>query len=76
MLEFENKYDFINIVLIQATLPFLETQDLDKGFQLFEDSKIDSVISVVRQKRFYWKIENRAFFIASRDNLLKKKVGK
>ena len=55
MLEFANQYDFENIVLIQATSPLLTAIDLDKGFSIYSDPKIDSVLSVVRQKRFIWK---------------------
>jgi YrbI family 3-deoxy-D-manno-octulosonate 8-phosphate phosphatase len=54
MLEFAEKYEFENIVLIQATSPLLEKHDLDKGFELFFSGKYDSVLSAVRQKRFIW----------------------
>ena len=50
MLEFAEKYEFENIVLIQATSPLLEKHDLDKGFELFFSGKYDSVLSAVRQK--------------------------
>lgn len=100
MLEFAGKYEFTNIVLIQATSPLLQSSDLDRGFQAFEESECDSVLSVVRQKRFVWEIddkgmahslnydysqrprrqefegylvENGAFYIISRENLLKDK---
>jgi len=54
MLEFAENYEFENIVLIQATSPLLLGSDLDKGFELFNQSDTDSVMSVVRQKRFNW----------------------
>ncbi len=54
MLEFAEKYDFDNIVLIQATSPLLTGEDLSAGFRLFESPNTDSVLSAVRQKRFYW----------------------
>lgn len=54
MLEFAGKYDFDNIVLIQATSPLLTAEDLDKGFEKMLSSDCDSVMSVVPQKRFYW----------------------
>ncbi len=54
MLEFSEKYDFDNIVLIQATSPLLTGRDLDGGYELFNTEGTDSVISVVRQKRFLW----------------------
>lgn len=54
MLEFAENYEFDNIVLIQATSPLLTSDDLDRGFELFQEEDTDSVISVVPQKRFYW----------------------
>ncbi|ONI43893.1 acylneuraminate cytidylyltransferase [Candidatus Epulonipiscium fishelsonii] len=97
MLEFASKYKFDNIVLIQATSPLLQTQDLDRGFEIFNKKEIDSVVSVVRQKRFNWEIkdgfavstnyniynrprrqdfegyfvENGAFYITSKENLIR-----
>lgn len=53
MLEFAAAYDFDNIVLIQATSPLLRSEDLSKGLEALESA--DSVLSVVRQKRFLWK---------------------
>lgn len=98
MLEFARKYEFDNIALIQATSPLLAKEDLDRGFDVFEDEGTDSVLSVVKQKRFVWQkdsdgnavptnydvynrprrqefegylVENGAFYITSRENLLK-----
>lgn len=100
MLEFANKYEFDNICLIQATSPMLKSSDIDKGFELFMSDNTDSVLSVVRQKRFNWKtdengfvhptnydvfnrprrqefdgylVENGAFYITSKTDLLKTK---
>lgn len=100
MLEFAHNYFFDNIVLIQATSPLLTAEYLDKGFSVFKQEDTDSVISVVRQKRFIWKsdddgkaiavnydyqnrprrqevdgflVENGAFYITSRENLLRSK---
>lgn len=98
MVEFAKKYEFDNIVLIQATSPLLTWEDLSGGFQEFNTHGTDSVLSVVRQKRFQWEmnannfvnpvnydvfcrprrqdfdgflVENGAFYITSRRNLLK-----
>lgn len=98
MLEFAEKYEFDNIVLIQATSPMLRGGDLDGGFRLFEKEGCDSVLSVVRQYRFIWGtdengiasptnydvfnrprrqdfdgylMENGAFYITSREDLLR-----
>lgn len=100
MLEFAEGREFDNIVLIQATSPMLSGADLDRGFALFEEPDTDSVLSVVRQKRFHWAadengfvqptnydvfhrprrqefdgylVENGAFYITGRDDLLKSK---
>ena len=98
MLEFAEKYAFDNIVLVQATSPLLQASDLDRGFKAFEANGTDSVLSVVRQKRFHWGndetgyahptnydvfhrprrqdfdgylVENGAFYISSKENLIK-----
>ena len=100
MLEFAEKYEFDNIALVQATSPLLQAPDLDNGFELFYTKGTDSVLSVVRQKRFNWEkdvhgyvqptnydvfhrprrqdfegylVENGAFYINSKINLLKYK---
>lgn len=98
MLEFAEKYEFDNIVLVQATSPLLVNSDLDRGFEAFNEDGTDSVLSVVRQKRFHWAadengiahstnydvfhrprrqefdgylVENGAFYISSKADLLK-----
>lgn len=100
MLEFANQYDFENIVLIQATSPLVTRNDLDNGFEIFENKDTDSVVSGVRGKQFLWLegdngiiepwnydgynrprrqdyngyiIENGAFYITTKENLLKSK---
>ena len=52
MLEFAGKYEFDNIVLIQATSPLLTAKDLTGGFGLLAEPETDSVLSCVRQYRF------------------------
>lgn len=100
MLEFADKMEFDNIVLVQATSPLLVSSDLDRGFEAFGEESVDSVLSVVRQKRFHWGndengfahptnydvfhrprrqefdgylVENGAFYISSKEGLLKSK---
>ena len=55
MLEFAENHQFNNIALIQATSPLITADDLRKGFLLRESKEADSVLSVVRQKRFIWR---------------------
>lgn len=62
MIEFARNYDFDTICLIQATSPLLTSADLAQGFEEFNKSEIDSVLSVVRQKRFIWDCGDRGFF--------------
>ncbi|WP_205600706.1 acylneuraminate cytidylyltransferase [Gracilibacillus sp. YIM 98692] len=99
MLEFASNYYFEDIVLVQATSPLLTSRDLNKGIEKYSHVTIDSVLSVVRQKRFIWEksnltakpvnydplnrprrqefdgflVENGAFYITSRNRLLKTK---
>jgi YrbI family 3-deoxy-D-manno-octulosonate 8-phosphate phosphatase len=54
MLEFAERFDFENIILVQATSPLLKSADLSKGIKKYNQKGIDSVLSVVRQKRFIW----------------------
>ncbi len=54
MIDFANKFDFKDIVLIQATSPFLQSKDLDGGITKYLNNDFDSLISIVRQKRFIW----------------------
>ena len=61
MLEFAESYNFDNIVLIQATSPLLTAADLTGGFLEFNRQDTDSVLSVVRQKRFCWKESGEGF---------------
>jgi len=61
MLEFAKEYEFANIFLIQATSPLLTSDDLEGGYSEFCTENTDSVLSVVRQKRFLWDIDNEGF---------------
>jgi YrbI family 3-deoxy-D-manno-octulosonate 8-phosphate phosphatase len=62
MLEFANKVDFTDIVLIQATSPLIESIHLEEGLNSYFKSKADSLVSVVRQKRFLWEKSGDFFF--------------
>ena len=54
MLEFAERYEFENIVLIQATSPLLTASDLDRGFALYDQPDCDSVFSAVHRYQFLW----------------------
>lgn len=64
MLEFADKYEFDNIVLIQATSPLITALDLKRGFEMFNKEAIDSVLSVVKQKRFNWSVDKEGIATA------------
>lgn len=55
LLEFAENYEFNNVVFVQATSPLLTSQDIDSAFTVFSLPGCDSVLSVVQDKRFYWK---------------------
>ena len=61
MLEFAHNYEFDTIILIQATSPLLTSEDITGGFGLYEQKDTDSVLSVVRQKRFHWSVDQNGF---------------
>lgn len=42
------------IVFIQATSPLITEKEIDLGVEMVLNGKCDSVVSVVRQKRFIW----------------------
>jgi YrbI family 3-deoxy-D-manno-octulosonate 8-phosphate phosphatase len=57
ILEFAERYNFKNVVLIQATSPLLTAEDLDIGVCTYKEGNFDSILSVTRQKRFIWSEE-------------------
>jgi len=61
MLEFSNNHKFEHIILIQPTSPLLHYSELKKAIDKYYINKADSLLSVVRQKRFIWEEnENQA----------------
>jgi len=54
MLEFAGKIDFSDVVLIQATSPLTEAVHLEEGIKKYFDTHAESLVSVVRQRRFIW----------------------
>ena len=57
MLDFAGKYEFENIILVQATSPLLDDKNITAGIRTYEEGGYDSLLSVVRQKRFLWENE-------------------
>ena len=52
--EFAYNMEFDDVVLIQATSPLLAKSHLSGGIAKYYQSGADSLLSVVRQKRFIW----------------------
>ena len=64
LLEFAEKYEFDMIVLIQATSPLLTSDDLRGGVREYNKKDTDSVLSVVRQRRFRWVADSMGFVVS------------
>lgn len=54
LIEFVNQVESENLVLLQATSPFTKASQLNDAFLKFNANEYDSLLSVVRQKRFIW----------------------
>lgn len=50
------------IVFIQATTPTLITEEINLGIEMILSNEYDSVLSVVRQKRFIWNDNGQATY--------------
>lgn len=62
LLEFAQAHSFEHLVLIQATSPLLRSEDLRTGLHTYLEGKADSMLSVVRQKRFIWQRDTSGLF--------------
>jgi len=54
MLHFMSQVDFDVLVTVQATSPLLTARDLDIALVQFREQQLDSMLSAVRTKRFFW----------------------
>lgn len=54
MLHFMREVTFDVLVTIQATSPLLTAHDLDQAITQFHEQRLDSMLSAVRTKRFFW----------------------
>lgn len=50
----DNMREYDEIYLLQATSPMTTTEDINRAINLINKGGYDSVVSVVRQKRFIW----------------------
>lgn len=58
MLEFQQKNPFDVICLIQATSPLTKALDFIVAKQMFVEQNVDSLLTAVRSKRFFWNDKN------------------
>ena len=54
MLHFMSRVDFDILITVQATSPLLTFRDLDQALVQFHGKNLDSMLSAVRNKRFFW----------------------
>lgn len=59
MLHFMNSVAFDILVTIQATSPLTQGRDLDNALKLFNATRLDSLVTGVGTKRFYWSLNGR-----------------
>lgn len=98
LIDFCNKFNPDHVISLQVTSPLTSSEDISNGWHKYIENKLDSLITVTRQKRFIWKeidqglcepvnydpfkrptsqdlqgylVENGAFYISSRENILK-----
>ena len=94
LIEFANKYEFDNVVFLQATSPLTQTYDINGALEKFLNTDKKSLISAIKRHQFLWDtkgtpmnydpnnrprrqewdgyyIENGAFYISSRKEILK-----
>lgn len=54
LLDFARRHDFGHVVLLQATSPLTESQDIDQAWERLVAQKADSLLTLVPQRRFLW----------------------
>ncbi|MBM3261441.1 acylneuraminate cytidylyltransferase family protein [Candidatus Kaiserbacteria bacterium] len=59
MLHFMESVPFDILVTLQATSPMTTGADIDKAFEQFERDNLDSMLTGVLSKRFYWTREGK-----------------
>lgn len=57
LIEFVKKVESDILILLQATSPLTQSIHLDEALKKFFEDDVDSMLSVVRQKRFIWSID-------------------
>tara|TARA_X000001036_G_scaffold374656_1_gene363136 strand:+ start:47 stop:1210 length:1164 start_codon:yes stop_codon:yes gene_type:complete len=55
------KKDPTNIIFLQCTSPYRDNLDIDNAYEKFQSKNYDSLLSVVKSKKFIWKNSNNIF---------------
>lgn len=56
----DNIHHETNFILVQATNPFLKSNEINSAIDNFETKNYDSLLSCARMKRFFWTSEGKA----------------
>ncbi|MDH4027464.1 MAG: acylneuraminate cytidylyltransferase [Nitrospirota bacterium] len=72
MLEFAGEHSFEHICLLQATSPLISAGDIDGAINKYFRQKADSLLTVVRQKRFIWSEDKKGIAKPVNYNFLKR----
>jgi N-acylneuraminate cytidylyltransferase len=67
LMEFAENHDFEDIMLIQVTSPLISKEDIEGGVKEYKN--YDSVLSLVRQKRFIWEESSDGSVLPSNYNI-------
>lgn len=51
----------IVFVLVQATSPLTQTKHFDEAIAMYESMKYDSILTCVRNKRFFWNVDGTSY---------------
>ena len=71
--EFLDKFNYDYVVFIQATNVFLKKDDIKKALKIFFKNNFDSLLSVIKSKKFIWK-KNKSKFISLNYDYKKRKL--
>ena len=52
-------FDFDAVMMLQCTSPIRNPDDIDNAIKSFAKNRFDSLMSVVKHKRFHWEIRNK-----------------
>ncbi len=59
-IETERLRDDICFMLVQATSPLTQTEHFEEALNMYATESYDSILSCVRQKRFFWSAEGKS----------------